>query len=86
MNFRHKVLTVDVAEHVRAPMRKEYVQLDIQIVKRVVVKDQLVISVSAPLNMVPSEIMRRIKSNNSSRLFEEFPHLKKRYGIRYFRG
>ena len=36
--------------------------------------------------MAPSEIMRRIKGNTSSRLFEEFPHLKKRYWGRHFLG
>ena len=29
--------------------------------------------------MAPSAIMRRVKGNTASRLFEEFPHLKKRY-------
>jgi putative transposase len=28
--------------------------------------------------------MRRIKGNTASRLFEEFPHLKKRYWERHF--
>ena len=48
-------------------------------------KDHVHILVSAPPNMAPSEIMRRIRGNTSSRLFEEFPHLKKRYwGRRYW--
>jgi len=40
--------------------------------------------VSAPPNMAPSEIMRRIKGRPSSKLFEEFTHLKKRYWGRHF--
>ena len=47
-------------------------------------KDHVHILVSAPPNMAPSEIMRRIKGNTASRLFEEFPHLKKRYWGRHF--
>jgi putative transposase len=34
--------------------------------------------------MSPSEIMRRIKGRTSSKLFEEFPFLKKRYWGRSF--
>lgn len=32
----------------------------------------------------PSEIMRRIKGRTSTKLFEEFPKLKKRYWGRHF--
>ena len=35
--------------------------------------------VSAPPNLSPSEIMRRIKGRISTKLFQEFPYLKKRY-------
>lgn len=34
--------------------------------------------------MPSSEIMRRIKGRTSSKLFEEFPHLKKKYWGRHF--
>ena len=40
--------------------------------------------VSAPPHMAPSEIMRRLKGPTSSKLFEEFPMLKKRYWGRHF--
>ena len=49
----------------------------------VVSKDPVHILVSAPPTRAPSEIMRRIKGNTASRLFEEFPHLKKRYWGRH---
>ena len=39
---------------------------------------------SCPATMAPSEIMRRIKGRTSSKLFEEFPHLKKKYWGRHF--
>jgi putative transposase len=47
--------------------------------KGVISKDHGLILVSAPSTMAPSEIMRRIKGCTSSKLFEEFPILKKRY-------
>ena len=40
-------------------------------------------SVSAS-EMSPAEIMRRIKGRTSRKLFEEFPHLKRRYWGRHF--
>ena len=52
---------------------------EIRIVKGVVSKDHVHILVSCPPGMAPSEIMRQIKGRTSSKLFEEFPHLKKRY-------
>ena len=56
----------------------------VKILKGLVSKDHVHILVSAPPTMAPSEIMRRIKGNTASRLFEEFPHLKKRYWGRHF--
>ena len=47
-------------------------------------KDHVNVFVSAPPNMAPSEIMRRIKGRTSSKLLDEFPHLKKRYWGRHF--
>ena len=52
--------------------------------KGVVSKDHVHILVSAPPTMAPSEIMRRIKGRASSKLFDEFPLLKKRYWGRHF--
>ena len=52
--------------------------------KGVVSHDHIHILVSSPPDMAPSEIMRRIKGRTSSKLFEEFPHLKKRYWGRHF--
>lgn len=77
--YRYKVLQAEVAERVRELVRQVCATFEIRIVKGVVSKDHVHILVSAPPNMAPSEIMRRIKGNTSSRLFEEFPHLKKRY-------
>ena len=47
-------------------------------------RDHIHILVSCPPQMSPSEIMRRIKGRTSSYLFEEFPHLKKKYWGRHF--
>jgi len=52
---------------------------DFQRLSGVVSKDHVHIVVSAPPNIAPSEIMRRIKGRSARKLFEEFPKLKKRY-------
>jgi len=40
--------------------------------------------VSAPPNISPSAIMRRIKGRTSTKLFQEFPQLNKRYWGQHF--
>ena len=83
--YLYKILTGEIAERVRATVRQVCETFEIRIVSGVVSKDHVHILVSAPPTMAPSEIMQRIKGNTASRLFEEFPHLKKRYwGRGYF--
>ena len=47
-------------------------------------EDHVHILVSSPPTMAPSEIMRRLKGRTSSKLFEEFPHIRKRYWGQHF--
>jgi putative transposase len=82
--YRYHVLTGDVGLRVRELIRQTCEALEIQIVKGVVSKDHVHILVSAPPEISPSEIMRRIKGRSSLKLFEEFPELKKRYWGRHF--
>lgn len=82
--YRYKVLTEDGALRVRELVRQTCEAFEIQIIKSVVSKDYVHIFVSAPPTMAPSEIMFRIKGRTSSKLFEEFPHLRKRYWGRHF--
>ncbi len=82
--YRYKVLHGDVAERVRSLVRETCEAFEIRIIKGVVSKDHVHILVSCPPSMAPSEIMRRIKDRTSSKLFEEFPLLKKRYWGRHF--
>jgi len=82
--YRYKVLSKEIAERVRELVRETCEAFEIRIVKGVVSKDHVHILVSCPPNMAPSEIMRRIKGRTSSKLFEEFSQLKKRYWGRHF--
>ena len=65
-------------------MRETCEAFEIRIVKRVVSIDHVHILTNCPPNMAPSEIMRRIKGRTSSKLFEEFLHLRKKYWGRHF--
>jgi putative transposase len=82
--YRYQVLKGDVALRVRELVRQTCEIFEIKILKGVVSKDHVHLLVSAPPTMAASEIMRRIKGRTSSKLFEEFPVLKKRYWGRHF--
>ena len=82
--YRYQVLKDEVAQRVRELVRQTCEAFEIRIISGVVSKDHVHIFVSAPPNMAPSEIMRRIKGRTSTKLFEEFPNIKKRYWGRHF--
>ena len=82
--YRYKVLKGDIGLKVRKLIRQTYEAFEIEILKGVVSQDHVHILLSAPHNMAPSEIMRRIKRRSSAKLFESFPDLKKRYWGRHF--
>ena len=82
--YRYKVLDGEIALRVKELVRQSCEAFEIKIVSGVVSKDHVHVFVSAPPTMAPSEIMRRIKGRTSAKLFEEFPHIKKRYWGRHF--
>lgn len=82
--YRYKVLGGDIALRLRELVRQTCESFEIQIISGVVSKDHVHLFVSAPPTLAPSEIMRRIKGRSSSKLFSEFPHLRKRFWGRHF--
>jgi len=84
--YRYPVLQGDVAHRVKELVRQSCEAFEIRIISGVVSKDHVHLFVSAPPTMAPSEIMRRLKGRTSSKLFEEFPNLKKRYWGQHFRS
>ena len=82
--YRYQVLKGDIGLRARELIRETCNAFEIEIIKGVISKDHVHLLVSAPSNMAPSEIMRRIKGRSSSKLFESFPELKKRYWGRHF--
>jgi len=82
--YRYRVLQGDVAVRVRELIRQICTSLDIEIVRGVVSGDHIHMLVSAPPQLAPSEIMRRVKGRSSSKLLSEFPHIKRRFWGRHF--
>ena len=77
--YRYHLLQGDLALRVRELVRQTCERFEIRIMRGGVSKDHVHILVSAPPNISPSDIMRRIKWRVSRKIFEEFPHVKKRY-------
>ena len=73
-----------MALRVRELVRQVCEAFEVQIIRGVVGKDHVHILVSAPPNISPADLMRRIKGRTSMRMFEEFPQIKKRYWGRHF--
>ena len=82
--YRYHGLQGDVALRVRELVRQTCDRFEIQILRGVVSQDHVHILVSAPPDISPSEIMRRVKGRVSQKLFEEFPLIKKRFWGRHF--
>ena len=82
--YRYQVLTGDVGLRVRELVRQTCEHLEIEILKGVISKDHVHLLVSAPPNWSASNIMKRIKGRSSTKLFQEFPQLKKRYWGQHF--
>ncbi|XOF32466.1 MAG: IS200/IS605 family transposase [Candidatus Electrothrix sp. YB6] len=77
--YRYHILRGDLAERARDIARQTCEYFEIQILRGVVNKDHVHILVSAP-----PDIMRRVKGRTSRKIFEEFPHVRKRYWGRHF--
>jgi len=82
--YRYQVLVGDVGLRVRELVRQTCEHLEIEILRGVVSIDHVHLLLSAPPNISPSEIMKRIKGRSSTKLFQEYPMLKKRYWGQHF--
>jgi putative transposase len=82
--YRYKVLQREFAERVPELVRQTCEALEIRIIRGGVSADHVHILVSAPPNLAPSQITRRIKGRTSSYLLEQFPHVTKHYWGRHF--
>ena len=77
--YRYEMLKGDVGYKIRDLIRQTCNFFEIEIKAGAVSKNHVHIFVSAPPNIAPSEIMRRVKGRSAKKIFEIFPELKKRY-------
>lgn len=70
--YRYQILKGDVGLKVRELIRQTCEAFEIEILKGVVSKDHVHLLVSAPPNLAPSEIMRRIKKKSPYPLLPAF--------------
>jgi putative transposase len=82
--YRYHMLQGGLALRVRELVRQTCKRFEMQIMRGVAIKDHVYVLVSAPSNISPSDIMRKVKGRLSRKIFEEFPHVKKRYWGRHF--
>ena len=82
--YRYHILRGELAERVRDLVRQTCECFEMQILRGVVSKDHVHILVSAPPSISPSDIMRRVKGRTSKKIFEEFPHVRRRCRGRHF--
>ena len=82
--YRYRVLGGDIGSRIRELTRQTCEYLEIEILRGVVSQDHVHLLVSAPPTLSPSEIMRRIKGRTSTKIFQEFPHMKKKYWGQHF--
>ena len=82
--YRYKVLVGDVGQRVRELVRQTCDAFESRISTGGVSKAQVHMLVSAPPEMAPREMMRRLKGRTARQLFEEFPALKQRDWGRHF--
>ena len=77
--YRYKVLTGDVATRTRDLIRQIALRNDIKIEKGHVSQDHIHLLVSILPTSAVSKIMQYLKGSSSIKIFQEFPHLKKKY-------
>ena len=82
--YRCEVLVGDVGLRVRDLVRQTCELLELEILKGVISKAHGHLLVSAPPRVSASEIMKRVKGRSSTKLFQEYPQLKKRYWGQHF--
>jgi putative transposase len=81
--YRHKVLRGEVAERVRAIVRKECQKARVDILQGHISPDHVHVMISIPPHVTISRLIQRMKGKRSYRLLAEFPHMRKRFWGRH---
>ena len=82
--YRKPVLTGEVAVRVRDLIRQIAAEHELEIISGKVARDHVHVFLSYRPNQDVSRIMQWLKGTSSRVLFQEFPHLRKRFWGRHF--
>jgi putative transposase len=77
--YRRPILTGDVGQRVRDLIREICGQEDVHIIRGHVSKDHIHLFVSIPPQVTISRLVQRLKGKSAYKLFQEFPHLRKKF-------
>jgi len=77
--YRHPILVGDVAVGGRDLIRRICEERDVLILSGHVSRDHVHLFVSAPPSISPSDLAQALKGKSSRLLFEQFPHLRRRF-------
>ena len=77
--YRHPILVGDLAVAARDLIRRICEERDTMIVSGHVSRDHVHLLVSPPPSVSPSDLAQVMKGKSSRLLFEQFPHLRRRY-------
>lgn len=81
--YRRPVLGGDVGLRARDLIREICGQHDVQILKGHIAKDHLHLFLSLPPQVTISRLVQQLKGKTAFKLFQEFPHLKKKFWGQY---
>ena len=79
VKYRRPALTEDVATRVRDIIRELCGQMEVKIIKGHVSKNHIHLMVSIPPQIAISRLVQRLKGKSSYKLFQESPHLRKKF-------
>lgn len=79
MRYRYKILRGEVAERAWEIIWQVCQAWEVSIIRGATSRDDVHMLVGAVPQLAPAKLVQYIKGRSSSRLQEEFPHLRKRY-------
>ena len=77
--YRHPILVGELATAARDLLRRICEERDVLILSGHVSRDHVHLFVSVPPSLSPSDLAQAMKGKSSRLLFEQFPHLRRRY-------
>ena len=82
--YRHRVMTGDVQQYVHSMLRRLCEWKRLEILELNVQPEHVHMVIEVPPNFAVSQVMGFLKGKTALRIFDKFPHLRKRYWTKHF--